>query len=181
MKHARVLVPPSPNWYATLACCAARSPDETCLQPVLQCIGLRDLHYYKREVKAQLCLCRYSSGVACCTSQHYVYGAYSYVVVAELQSHQILAVLQGHGNKVTAVNASSSGNVAVSGSKDRSLTAWDLTNLCILRKRAKLTAEVSAVCLLQNTACTAVAALEDCSIVSWLWSQGARTALTQLC
>jgi WD40 repeat protein len=89
-------------------------------------------------------------------------------------SHAVLAVLLGHGNKITAVAAAhdASRPVALSGSKDRSIVAWNLEALCILRKRAKLPSEVAAVCTVPPLPCLAVIALASGLIVSWNWRTG---------
>jgi WD40 repeat protein len=101
-----------------------------------------------------------------------VYGAYNYVVIVEREQKKVVAVLQGHGHKVTAIAASNTEEIAISGSKDRSAVAWSLERRCVLRKRTKLAAEVSAVCTLPSTPSTAFLALSNYSIVTWKWSEG---------
>lgn len=102
-----------------------------------------------------------------------MYGAYNYVVIVEQATNRVHAVVQGHGHKVTALSASACGQVVVSGSKDRSVVAWNLERRCVLRKRTKLPAEVAALCTLPHTESTAVLALTSGALVSWLWSEGA--------
>lgn len=104
-----------------------------------------------------------------------MYGAYNYVVVLAAGSRRVLAVLLGHGNKVTAVATSPSPAVAVaiSGSKDRSVVAWSLESLGVLRKRAKLPAEVTAACVLPAAPATVALALANGLMCSWVWTPGA--------
>lgn len=118
--------------------------------------------------------CRYSSCIACCTHKHYIYGAYNHLVVVDVSSRKVIAVLLGHGNKITAVAAahSISPPVALSGSRDRSVVAWNLESLCVLRKRAKLPSEVAAVSTVSCLPSLALIALASGLIASWNWKTG---------
>lgn len=117
--------------------------------------------------------CRYTSACAACTPQHFVYGGHKFVVVVDAGTQRVRAVLQGHGQKVTAMAASESLEVAVSGAADCSLAAWDLQSLCAIQKKTKLPAAVAAVSVLQARANTALVALASGLVVAWRWERGA--------
>ena len=187
--ESEVIAPPSPNWcaealrmllpsafsvYVMMFPC--RVPGlRPCLRPELSCArilracSLDCFGPLERAAGA----CRYSSGVSCFNGRYFVYGAYNYVVVVAADTRRVLAVLLGHGNKVTAVATSPSTAlaVAISGSKDRSVVAWSLDTLSVLRKRSKLPAEVAATCVLP--AATVALALASGLVCSWVWSPGA--------
>lgn len=133
-----------------------------------------------RSVCNAIHACRYSSAAACSTCAHFVYGAYSYVVVAELASKRVVAVLQGHGHKVTSVAAAPDVEVVISGSKDRSVAAWNLEQCSVLRKRTKLPAEVAALGMLTTPPTTAVIALSNGQLLGWNWAEGAALQVLSL-
>lgn len=102
-----------------------------------------------------------------------MFGGHKYVVAINTSTQRIAAVLQGHGQKVSAVAVSNNGSVAVSGAADCSLAAWDLRTLSVIQKKTKLSAAVTAICILQATANTAFVALASGQVIAWRWERGA--------
>jgi WD40 repeat protein len=106
----------------------------------------------------------------------YAYAAYNYVVLADPATKATLAVLLGHGNKVTSLAASQPGagpEILLSGSRDKSVTAWSVKQRSILRKRQKLDDEVTALVTVPNAPGLVVIACKNGALRSWMWEAGA--------
>ena len=126
--------------------------------------------------------CRYSSEITCQTDTFFAYAAYNYVVLMDPGQLSVVAVLLGHGNKVTCLAASRSGEqggsgVILSGSRDKSVVAWSVARRAVIRKRQKLDDEVVALATVHGAEALVVIACKNGALRSWNWDIGAATPL----